>query len=286
MIPDGITLAQPHLNFYDFGPTPFFALPNEQRVSYCLYVPKSFATADAEARRHWRLIVAMHGTGRTAAAYRDHFAAFADAHDCIVLAPLFPVGLIEPGEMSNYKRIKFHDMRFDRLVLDMVDLVGKRYDIDVSRVALFGFSGGGHFTHRFLYLHADRLFAVSIGAPGGVTLLDEDRDWWVGIRNLREVFGTDPDIEAMRRVAVQMVVGDADLDTWEITLKPGMPGWMPDANIAGATRVDKIRSLKASFEAKGIPVRLDLLPGVRHEGLKVVGAVQDFLAGAVAATRA
>ena len=67
MIPDGITLAQPHLNFYDFGPTPFFALPNEQRVSYCLYVPKSFATADAEARRRWRLIVAMHGTGRTAA---------------------------------------------------------------------------------------------------------------------------------------------------------------------------------------------------------------------------
>lgn len=286
MIPDGITLAQPHLNFYDFGPTPFVALPNEQRVSYCLYVPKHFATADAAARRHWRLIVAMHGTGRTAAAYRDHFATFADAHDCIILAPLFPVGLIEPGEMSNYKRIKFHDMRFDQLVLDMVDLVGRRYDIDVTRVALFGFSGGGHFTHRFLYLHPDRLFAASIGAPGGVTLLDDTRDWWVGTRNLRAVFGVDVDLAAMRRVMVQMVVGAEDTDTWEITLKPGMPGWMEDANIAGATRIDKIASLKAGFEAAGIAVRHDVLPGVRHEGLKVVGAVQDFLADAVAASRA
>ena len=43
-----------------------------------------------------------------------------------MLAPLFPVGLIEPGELSNFKRLKFHDMRFDLLLLSMVDEVERK----------------------------------------------------------------------------------------------------------------------------------------------------------------
>ena len=44
----------------------------------------------------------------------------------------------------------------------------------------FGFSGGAQFAHRFLYIHPGRLRAVSLGAPGLVTMLDETRAWWVG----------------------------------------------------------------------------------------------------------
>ena len=82
------------LGFYDVGATPFIALQADQRVSYCLYVPKSLR--DEKDPSTWRLIAAVHGTGRTATAYRDGFAALAERTRCIVLAPLFPVGLIEP----------------------------------------------------------------------------------------------------------------------------------------------------------------------------------------------
>ena len=162
------------LGFYDVGATPFFALQADQRVSYCLYVPK--ALRDDPDPSTWRLIVAMHGTGRTATTYRDGFAPLAERTRCIVLAPLFPVGLIEPGELSNFKRLKFHDMRFDLLLLSMVDEVTRKYGIDTRRFLLFGFSGGGQFVQRFHCVHPGRLAAVTIGAPGNVTLLDDSRD--------------------------------------------------------------------------------------------------------------
>ena len=78
------------LGYYDVGRTPFFASQTDQRVSYCLYAPKSLA--EEQDRSDVRLIVAMHGTGRTATAYRDGFAELAERRRAIVLAPLFPVG--------------------------------------------------------------------------------------------------------------------------------------------------------------------------------------------------
>lgn len=95
-----------------------------------------------------------------------------------------------------------------------------RFDIDTRRFCLHGFSGGGQFTHRFFYLHPRRLSAVSIGAPGRVTPAGPSQPWWLGTDGFAEVFGRDPDIESMRAVPVQMVVGDRDVDTWEIN-NPG-----------------------------------------------------------------
>ena len=40
-------------------------------------------------------------------------------------------------------------MRFDLLLLAMVDEVERKYGIDARRFCLFGFSGGGQFVHRF-----------------------------------------------------------------------------------------------------------------------------------------
>ncbi|RWK59904.1 MAG: alpha/beta hydrolase, partial [Mesorhizobium sp.] len=146
---------------------------------------------------------------------------------------------------------------------------------------MFGFSGGGHFTHRFAILHPDRLWAASIGAPGSVTLLDPTRDWWVGIRDLPEKFGITFDAAALARVPVQMIVGDADLETWEITHTQGSTHWMPGANDAGQTRPERLRTLCRSFEEAGVRVRFDLLPGVAHERDAVLDPVKDFLAQAL-----
>jgi dienelactone hydrolase len=170
------------------------------------------------------------------------------------------------------------DIRYDLLLLEMVREVAEKYDQDWSRFAIFGFSGGGHFAHRFAILHPQTLWAASIGASGSVTLLDAERDWWVGIRNLRETFGITFDREALAKVPVQMVVGDADLETWEITHKPGGTYWMEGANDAGRTRPERLQALAASFEKAGIAVRFDLVPGVSHDRLKVLDRVKDFLA--------
>ncbi len=263
------------LSYYDFGRTTFYASRFDQRFSYCLYVPSDYAENGSKS---YHLAVTIHGTGRNAAGYRDNLADFADAHDCIILAPLFPAGIVKPGDLSGYKLIGSHGIRYDHVLLSMVDEVAEKYRVDAERFLLYGFSGGGHFTHRFFYLHPERLRAASIGAPGVVTLLDQSRDWWVGVRNLEAVFGKTLDIGRMREVAVQMVIGDADTDTWEITIRPGSSWWMDDANRAGETRVDRINALRESYEAEGIAVRLDTVPDTAHDPDAVMAPVKRFFA--------
>ncbi|HVV24344.1 MAG TPA: PHB depolymerase family esterase, partial [Pseudonocardiaceae bacterium] len=204
------------------GRTPFFASQHDQRLSYGLYVPKDH-TPDADPLP---LIVVQHGTARTAARYRDEWADFAIEHRCVIMAPLFPAGIGKPRELHSFKFLEYQGIRFDEELLYMVDEVADGFNVQRETFYLHGFSGGGQFAHRFFYAHPDRLAGVSIGAPGRITQLDDSLPWWLGTGNFRERFGVDIDRAAMLRVPVQMVVGDADLETWEIN-NVGGPNWMP-----------------------------------------------------------
>lgn len=266
---------------YDLGPTALFASKADPRFHYCLYVPPQVGRGAKVD-----LLVAVHGTTRTSfLEFRDGFAEFGRWNDVAVLCPVFPVGVRGDGARSGYKYMAEGDIRYDRVLLDMVAEVAAKYGQDWSRFAVFGFSGGGHFAHRMAILHPDKLWAASIGAPGSVTLLDPTRDWWVGVRDLKERFGIAFDREALAKVPVQMLVGDADLETWEITHQPGSTYWMDGANDAGRTRPERLKALAESFRAAGVTVQLDLVPGVSHDRMKVLGRVKDFLAGVLAKKR-
>lgn len=258
---------------YELGPTAIFASKSDPRFQYCLYVPPSVETG-----AQVDLVVAVHGTSRTSFLdFRDGFAEFGRWNNCLILCPLFPIGVCGDGARSGYKYLIEGTIRYDLVLLDMIDEVAGRYGQNWDRFGLFGFSGGGHFTHRFAILHPERLWAASVGAPGSVTLLDPTRDWWVGIRNLPELFGKEFDAAAFSKVPVQMIVGGADLETWEITHKEGSRHYMIGANDAGDTRPDRLRALRESFERAGVAIRFDLVPGVSHDRLKVLPRVKDFL---------
>jgi poly(3-hydroxybutyrate) depolymerase len=262
------------LSYYEFGATALFACQYDQRFSYCLYVPEEYSEDGDET---YPLVVLIHGSNRTAQEYRDRFADFAEEHHCFVMAPLFPCGIEEPGELHNYKYIKFHDIRFDLVLLSMIDEITAKYRLESERFLLHGFSGGGHFAHRFFYLHPHRLMAVSIGAPGAVTLLDTGRKWWPGVADVEEEFGLSLDFGAMRQVPVQMVIGADDTDTWEIN-DPGRPGVVRGEVTVGTNRLERLQALRESFESHGIEVRHDLVPGATHEGYKLLPATQTFFA--------
>jgi poly(3-hydroxybutyrate) depolymerase len=262
---------------YDLGPTAIFASKADPRFHYCLYVPH----AVAEGARV-DLLVAVHGTGRTSFLdFRNGFAEFGRWNDCAVLCPLFPIGVRGDGARSGYKYMLEGDIRYDQVLLAIVAEAAGKYRQDWDRFAMFGFSGGGHFTHRFAILHPQRLWAASIGAPGSVTLLDLSRDWWVGIRDLPAKFGITFDAAALAKVPIQMIIGDADLETWEITHQEGSAHWMPGANDAGRTRPERLAALRRSFESAGVTVRLDLLPGVAHSRFAALESAKDFLAEAL-----
>jgi len=267
---------------YDLGATAIFACKTDPRFHYCLYVPRCVGQGGKVD-----LLVAVHGTSRTSFLdFRDGFSAFGRWNDCAILCPVFPVGVRGDDNRSGYKYIAEGDIRYDRLLIAMVEEVAAKYGQNWSRFAMFGFSGGGHFTHRFLLLHPDKLWAASIGAPGSVTLLDPKRDWWVGVRNMREIFGSEPDLAALRRVPVHMVVGGADIETWEITHREGGKSWMPGANDAGRTRPERLDSLRRSFEEAGVAVKLEIVPGVAHDWARCVGRTMTFFADVLKQQRA
>lgn len=264
------------LSVYEKGATATFALATDPRFSFCLYVPD----------RPSALLVVVHGSYRNFQEHRDQFIDFAQKQQCVVLAPLFPIGVRGDGNLDGYKYIQEGDIRYDSVLLTMVDQVTSRYRLAARQFGLAGFSGGGHFAHRFLLLHPGRLWGVSVGAPGSVTLLDEDIGWWPGIGDMCARFGISPDLRTLSRVPVQLLVGDRDLDTEGIMHRPGSPHWQDGAERAGLNRRDRLFSLLRSLQARGVSTKLEELPGVGHEAWPIFEAGKPFLAQSLATYRA
>jgi poly(3-hydroxybutyrate) depolymerase len=149
--------APGRLGYYDLGATPYFASRADQRFSYCLHVPED---CDQDGNEELDLVVLVHGTARWAEHYRRSVASFAVAHRAVILAPLFPAGITADCELSSYKLVRNAGVDYDLILLDMVAEVAERYRLRSSRFLLHGFSGGGHFAHRFLFIHPERLLGL------------------------------------------------------------------------------------------------------------------------------
>jgi poly(3-hydroxybutyrate) depolymerase len=227
---------------------------------YYLYVPPSYDGSVA-----YRLLVTVHGRSRGAERYAQQFMPFADRHRYVVVAPLFP-------EAVRYQELGLGGERADLRLMDLIDEVAGDLSLQTDLFDLFGYSGGGQFAHRFLYVHPDRLRSVVIGAPGTVTLPTMQQRWPSGVRGLDVLAGVQVSLEAIRRPRVLLVVGDADVTLDDLNQNP----W---AMQAGSTRLGRARSLHASWLVAGIEHDFVEVPGAGH-GLDdaIVAEACHFLA--------
>lgn len=276
-----MTIVSPAFGPYDLGSTTVYSARADARFSYCLHVPADYRAAPGRTE----LLVVVHGSPRTFMDFRSLFAEFAERHNVIVVSPLFPVGVAGDGNADGYKYVEERGVRYDRLLLQIVDEVCERYGLAAQRFGIYGFSGGAQFANRFLLLRPKHLWATSIVAPGSVTLIDDARDWWVGTRDIERRFDRPLDCGALRAVAVQLLVGGADTDTQEITHRENGRYWMPEANSAGRTRPDRLAALHLSLRAVGVEPEFQVLPGVGHEPFSSLAIVEEFLARRLAVLR-
>lgn len=270
------------LKWHDKGVTPYIASQVDPRFSYMLYIPKGYQEYGTET---CQLLVLIHGTERRPDVYTEHFRDYADKNRVILLAPLFPLNTHGRQDLENYKLIDYKGTRYDLILLSMVDEAASKYRLADNTFSMHGFSGGGHFTHRFFYLHPHRLRSISIGAPGMVTLIDSTADWWVGTRDLYRRFNAKLNLAAMRRVNVHMVVGADDTDEWNEPITRDSEYWMgegvkgADYTTTGKNRIERLTTLKNNYEQHGIQVTMDIVPGAEHEEVQLFPAVQKFLEG-------
>jgi poly(3-hydroxybutyrate) depolymerase len=237
---------------YLTGRTPLFALGADPRVSYCLYVPRTHP----ETSRQRSLLVSVHSSHRDVIGARESFVEYAERHDQVVLAPLFPAGLTGPNDLDSYKLLDPR-LRADQLLLAMVEEVGARWNVRTDTFELYGFSGGGQFVHRFYYLHPDRLSSVTVGAPGRATLIDPTRPWWQGTGDIAERFATPLDLRALRAMPVTLLIGEHD------TAAP-LPG--------AATRRQSVETLYENWREHGIASDFVVVPEAAHDAAALAAA--------------
>lgn len=233
----------------------------DQRFIYYIYVPRNYGQSGAPAA--YDLMVLIHGTERAAETYRNKFKDFANKNNCVILAPLFPAGTVEPNNLENYSLTRYQGTAYDLILLKMIEEAAQRFPIITHKFWVHGFSAGGQFAASFLYLHPDRLHAVSIGAPGEVTHPRWDKTYPTGLNGFVEFFNQRCDLDNLRQIPLQIVVGELD-----ISPRP--------AQDEAPNRLARSRLLFNNLRRAGMEGRLDVVPEVGHDGFKLLPAVFDF----------
>ena len=129
----------------------------ESGKGYSLYVPKWYTPEE-----DWPLVITLHGTFGYDGAHRQvrEIAYLADRNGFILVAPqLKSVQGILPVEKHLWRK----DLARDRaLVLELIDELAGKYNIDTSSVLLTGFSAGGFVMYDAGLRHPDR-FQMLVG---------------------------------------------------------------------------------------------------------------------------
>lgn len=246
---------------YQKGRIPFRACQSDPRFSYCLYIPES---AFSEPNYCRPVVAVIHGSSRTAESFRDAFIEFAEQHNCIILAPLFPIGIPSLDSTEDYKLRRNSSERYDELLLAMLAEVSKEYCI-LSKFYLYGFSGGAQFAHRFFYLQSQSLYAVSIAAPGQVTLIESEKEWESGTADIEQLFGRKLDQSSMAQVIIQLVVGEADDELLPI-----------HNSCTQSCRRSRLQHLHENYLEQGFKVQKEIVPEIGHDGFALLPATQRF----------
>lgn len=109
-------------------------------------------------------LVAVHGVGRGARNQAKQFMQRARDQGRLVIAPLFDV-----QRWPGYQRIAAHGQRADLALLGLLESVAFQTGVSTRRVAVFGYSGGAQFAHRFAMLHPHRVECLCVCAAGWYT---------------------------------------------------------------------------------------------------------------------
>lgn len=126
---------------------------------YYLYVPESRLRAQAP------VLASMHGISRNAREHGRAFAALAEQYGLVVVSPLFRKNFYPDFQRLGVDGGRHPDAALDTILADVGALLG----VDVGRVTLFGYSGGGQFAHRYALVNPGRVAALAVASAGWYT---------------------------------------------------------------------------------------------------------------------
>lgn len=209
-------------------------------------------------------LVAVHGIRRGSRSQAFHFAEEAARSGRVVIAPHFSM-----KRFVGYQRAIMPE-RADLALLELLNRIAGEGTCDTSRVALFGYSGGAQFAHRFALFYPHRIASLSTLAAGWYTFPD-DMPYPYGLappkdRDTPWLSSMASGLDRFLKLPIQVLVGEHDNT--------------PDVNTRRNRRVDRQQgtdrrvratrwhqALVEAASARGIQPRsaLHILPDCGHD---------------------
>lgn len=218
---------------------------------YLVYLPRRIDPGSP-------LLVTVHGISLNAREHVTLFGPLAEERGVVVVAPIF-----DPRRYRSFQRLKART-RPDLFLHRVVDDVRRLTRRGSGRFAMFGFSGGGQFAHRYALVHSQRVRSLILAAPGWYTFPDPDLMYPHGVAPNPRYPHVWCKLDEFLRIPTRVVVGDADTDRDEsLNTDPEVDRQGKD-RVERATRwVAAVR--RAAAEQNVLPsVSLVTLPGVTH----------------------
>ena len=231
------------------------SLDGMQQLDYFAYVPNRGQLND-------RVLISVHGISRNAEQHLEGFAAQAEHYGAVMLAPLFPRASFPAfqrlGTSVNQERA---DLAFDQMLHDASAWLG----IGQAPLHIFGFSGGGQFTHRYAMFYPKRVARMVLAAPGWYTFPDPDRRYPLGLRSADVWPHLKFSPAKFLKIPSLVLVGDED-DIRDDDLNKSR---QIDA-FQGLNRVERaerwVNAMRALARAYDVPAdfRLEMVPNANH----------------------
>ena len=172
----------------------------ELHQRYYLYLPDDF-------HKTTPLLVSVHGISRNARGHALRFADFAEHYGVALLVPRFNRRLFPDFQRLGREQ---RGLRADHALHAMLHEVSDLTGLDTQRIYMFGYSGGGQFTHRYAMAYPEQVVAIAIGAAGWYTLPDLQFKYPYGIAPNRRLPELRFNAEHFLRIPACAFVGEQD----------------------------------------------------------------------------
>ncbi len=167
---------------------------------YLIYLPTS-------VKNNAPLLIAVHGLSRNTHEQMRVFSKLSELYGVIVAAPNF-----SEEQFKDYQRLGRIGLglRADLFLNECIVEIGLLTGAEVSKIFLFGFSGGAQFAHRYLMVHPHRVARAVVVGAGWYTFPDAKLKFPYGIRSTKRLPGVIFNPEEFLTIPVSVLAGEHD----------------------------------------------------------------------------
>lgn len=231
------------------------------------------------------IMIYMHGNGRNAQGYRDGMAQHAYDHNFLLIVPEFTAADFNSREYHRGGVVDAENQPIDEsrwtfsMIEPLFDFVKEEVGSQEEEYALYGFSAGGQFVHRYMFHKPENRAHIAIAASAGYyTMPDWDIDYAYG---LNQTVVDQQMVDQMMQNNMFIIVGGEDTGRDDDVLQN------PLADAQGWNRVERGRTFfnrsKNMAQKGGISFNWDfaIVPGEGHSHRGVAGMAAEIAFGAL-----